>query len=170
MKKAVFLHGLIFLYFNLSAQEGLLPVSELMQLSKTGPVMAMDVLVKEHGFAMAEVDVPVENTAQNADTSIYFTWNSADQSAISNVYYNSKIRNGIPTRLCSLTTTDSTFYQGELKKLETGEFKLSDTQIKSEDAMDAKIFMKDDYRIKIFWSFMGSEIKFYIIDVIWFGK
>lgn len=170
MRKAVILPGLICLHFVLSAQQGQLPVPELMKLSKGGPLMAMDELVKQHGFATAEFEVPAENTAQNSDTSVYFTWSSADQKAVSNVYFNAKRRNGIPTNLCSLTTTDSLYYQTELKNLESGDFKLSDVEIKSEDAMEGKVFMKDDYRIKIFWSFMGSDIKFYVIDVIWFGK
>ncbi len=170
MRKALLLPGFLCFQIVLSAQQGKLPISDLMQLSKGGPLMAMDILVKQHGFATAEFDAPAENTAQNSDTSIYFTWSSADEKELSNIYYNAQKRNGKPTNLCSLTTTDSIYYQTELKKLETEDFKLSDAVIKSEDAKDGKVFMKDDYRIKIFWSYMGSDIKFYIVDVIWFGK
>lgn len=132
--------------------------------------MAMDVLVKQHGFATAELDAPKENTLENSDTSIYFTWNSADEKTISNVYYNAQRKNGVPTNLCSLTTTDSTYYRTELQNLQSGDYKLSDVVIKSDDVKDGKVFIKDDYRIKVFWSYMGSDEKFYIIDVIWFGK
>ena len=170
MKQLTCLSLWIGLTATLHAQQGTVTINEMMTAAKAGPTAAMNDLVKKNGFSIAEIDAPKENTTTNSDSTIYFTWNNAEGTVNSNIMYNSKRKDGITTNACSFTTNDSTWYAMQRKILEGGEFKLSDTEMKSTDAMDAQVYNKDDFRIKIFWSYMGTPMRYYVVDVIWFGK
>jgi len=153
------------------AQQGYVPVNEMLGMSKSSASKVMDQLVKTYGFAIAEVDVPQETVDPGTDTTIYFTWGADKPETANNIMFTVERNAEKQSGILSFTTPDSSWYAGEIKKIpEMGFAELDNVKVTTIDAQDVHIYELNGQRIKILSSFMGTQTKFYIIDVIWFGE
>ncbi len=151
-------------------QKGSLTLQEMLALSSSSAVSAANQIVKDHGFEIRKQEIPEGNSKELSDSAFYFIWLSDDGNSNNRIFLDSKRKGEVITNLISYTSTDSLWYAGIHASLTANEFKLSDIQIKSDDAHDAQVYEKGNYRISIFWSYMGGEIKYYLVDVNWFSE
>lgn len=169
--KPIYLLAAVFSFARLThAQQGLLSLNDMLSLSKAPVNTAAGQITGQHGFEFRMQDIAEGNTAETSDSTIYFIWYAEDGITNNRIMFNSKIKNGVSANLISFTTTDEKWFESIKKSLSAPEFTLTDIKILSDDAHDAAVYEQGNYRITVLWSYMGSETKYYVVDVNWFEK
>ncbi|MFI5170859.1 MAG: hypothetical protein ACHQFW_00625 [Chitinophagales bacterium] len=168
MKQHLILLVMLALASNLSAQTGMVSLDDEISFTSQTVKRVADHLVNKNGFTLLDYDIPSTNTKEKADTTVYLSYNN-DNGMGNEIRYGRKMNASSVSSGFSFTTINESWYKTETDKIAGLGFVLTDAELISETAHEAKIYSKENITIQTFWSkYPGSDQKFYTIDVIRF--